>query len=182
MKSFPQLGTTRVRLIGLQRVDVSQIVLKAGNKKIADTIINLPHPYEDSDAIHWIDLAFQHFEEGKGVVFAIRMKSNDELIGGISLTIERKSNRAELGYWIAEHYWNQGLATEAVEAIIRFGFESLQLNKITSSHFAINPASGKVMTKNGMLKEGELIEQVLKDGQYHTLLVYGLTRAQYLNR
>ena len=166
-------------LAELRSSDVPEIVQHAGNKKVSDTTLNIPFPYTEKDAIYWINLAHQGFKNGTHVIFGIRLKPKNELIGGIGLTIDSRSKRAEIGYWMAESLWNQGYTTEAARAIIKFGFEELGLNKVTSSHFAKNPASGKVMLKSGMYKEGELKEHVLKNDTFHTLILYGLTRAQY---
>ena len=65
-----------------------------------------------------------------------------------------------MGYWIAEKFWNQGLATEAVKALLKYGLNNLQLNKILATHLAENLSSGKVMIKNKMIKEGELKEHI----------------------
>lgn len=111
--------------------------------------------------------------------FGIKPRPKNQFIGGIGLIFERRCNRAEIGYWIAEPFWNKGYATEATKSIIKFGFEILNLNKFTSSHLARNPASGKVMIKSGMTKEGELIEHIIKDAAYHSLVLYGLTKSNH---
>lgn len=69
--------------------------------------------------------------------------------------------------------------TEALAALLRFGFEVLKLHKIYATHSASNIASGRVMLKNGMVKEGELVQHTKRDGHYHDLWQYRLTRAEY---
>lgn len=178
MKNFPEIETERLFLTELKAEDIPEIVKYASNKSISDFTLNLPFPYSEKDAVYWINLANQGFKNGTNLIFGIRLKPDNNFIGGIGLTIERKFNRAEIGYWIAEPFWRKGYTTEATKSIIKFGFDNLDLNKFTSSHLAKNPASGKVMEKSGMTKEGELKEHILKNSEYHDLVLYGLTKKQ----
>jgi RimJ/RimL family protein N-acetyltransferase len=179
MKQLPKIETNRLFLNELNAADIPQIVEYAANKNISDYTLNLPFPYSEKDAVYWLNLANQGLKSKTHFIFAIRMKSSNEFIGGIGLTVEQRFFRAEVGYWIAEHFWNNGYTTEATKAIIDFGFAELGLNKITSSHLEKNPASGKVMIKCGMIKEGELKEHVCKNSIFHTLILYGLTKAEH---
>ncbi len=179
MNKLPEIKTERLILTELKTEDIRDIVKYASNKKISDFTLNLPHPYCDKDAIYWINLAHQGLKSGTNYIFAIRLKEGSKFIGGIGLGVEKRFNRAEIGYWVAEPFWRKGMATEAAKAIIEFGFNELELNKLTSSHLAKNPVSGKVMQNSGMIKEGELKEHILKNSEYHDLVLYGLTKKQY---
>ena len=176
MNKLPEIITERLLLTELKAEDIKDIVEYASNKNISDSTLNLPHPYSEKDAIYWINLAHQGLKSGTNYIFAIRLKDEAKFIGGIGLGVEKRFNRAEVGYWIAEPFWGKGIATEATKAIIKFGFNELKLNKLTSSHLAKNPASGKVMQKSGMIKEGELKKHILKDSEYHNLVLYGITK------
>jgi RimJ/RimL family protein N-acetyltransferase len=179
INQLPKIETERLFLTELKAADIPHIVRYAANKSISDNTLHIPFPYSEKDAVYWIHLANQGLRNNTHFIFAIRLKTGDEFIGGIGLTIEQKFFRAEIGYWIAEPFWNQGYTTEATKAMIEFGFHDLGLNKITSSHFEHNPASGKVMVKCGMTKEGELKEHICKSSVFHTLVLYGLRKAEY---
>jgi RimJ/RimL family protein N-acetyltransferase len=71
---------------------------------------------------------------------------------------------------------------EAAQKIIEFGFEVLELNKINSSHFLHNPAFGRIMMKNGMLKEAEIKDHFKKGDTYLDIIQYRLTREEYKNQ
>lgn len=88
--------------------------------------------------------------------------------------INRRFNKAELGYWIDIKYWNNGFASEAAKAIIEFGFENLKLKRIFASHFDYNPSSGNVMKKIGMKKEGILKFHTMKNGEYQHHILYAI--------
>jgi ribosomal-protein-alanine N-acetyltransferase len=175
MNKLPEINTERLILTELKADDIKDIVNYASNKKISDSTLNLPHPYSEKDAIYWINLAHQGLKSRTNYIFAIRLKEESRFIGGIGLGVEKRFNRAEIGYWIAEPFWGKGIATEATKAVIEFGFKDLGLNKLTSSHLSKNPASGKVMQNSGMIKEGVLKKHILKDEIYHDLVVYGIT-------
>jgi len=166
METYPQLVSERLSLERIRYSDVPTIVQYAGNFKIAQTTLNMPHPYEESDAIFWINLANQGFKNKTQYTFGIRLKSTDGIIGGIGLRLQQLFDHAEIGYWIAEPFWNNGYATEALGSILNFGFNQLNLHKIFANHLAENPASGKVMIKNKMIKEAELKDHTKKDGKY----------------
>ena len=179
---FSEIKTARLKLGQLKSIDIPRIVEFAGNKKVADMTMNIPHPYKEEDAIFWINAANQGFIKRTQYTFRIALKGNDEFIGGMGLKIDNRFNKAELGYWIGEPYWGNGYATEAAGAVLSFGFEVLNLNKIFATHLIDNPASGKVMKKNGMIKEAELVEHFRKDEKYLTVIQYRLTRKEYEER
>jgi RimJ/RimL family protein N-acetyltransferase len=87
-----------------------------------------------------------------------------------------------LGFWLGEPFWNNGYVTEATGKVLQFGFEEIGLQKIFAIHLIDNPASGKVMIKNGMIKEGELVDHLKKGDKYHTVIQYRLTRDEFMNK
>ncbi|HLR25379.1 MAG TPA: GNAT family N-acetyltransferase [Fodinibius sp.] len=180
MHNFPTLKTERLRLRGLQVSDIPDIVSLADNRKVADMTLSIPHPYQPKDAVAWINAAIEGFKDGSHFIFAICPLPGNDFIGGIGLEINKGFDRAELGFWIGEPYWNNGYRTEATAAILHFGFNELALNKIYASHFLGNPASGRVMQKNGMIKEGELVDHLKKGDRYLSLVQYRVTRAEFI--
>jgi RimJ/RimL family protein N-acetyltransferase len=127
----------------------------------------------------WIASHASLFYDGRGVTLAMTLKSDETLIGSISLGTTKPHRRAELGYWVGVPHWGRGYCTEAAIAIIKYGFDELGLHKVTSRYMAGNPASGHVMQKAGMVQEGLLREEVLKDGKFHDLVVYGLLASEF---
>lgn len=182
MDPFPILETRTLRLRKPTTKDLPKIREYANNSEIAKMTLNIPHPYQEKDAIFWLNRANQGFEDKSKYVFAICKLSNDDFIGGISLKINSRFNRAELGYWIAEPFWNKGFATEATQETLRFGFEEAGIHKIFATHLLDNPASGKVMTKNGMTKEWTLIDHFRKDDTYLSVVQYRLTKKEFNNQ
>ena len=185
MDQFPILKTKRLILDQIKPSDIPNIVAYAGNIKIVENTRSMPYPYHEEDAISWMHVANSGFKAKDNYMFAIRFSDTLSFIGGIGLTIDQENNRAELGYWLAEDFWNMGLTTEAVKAIIKFGFEELKLNKIFAVYLTSNEASGKVMIKNRMVKEAEFKDHDVKRGHtiedniYVSLYQYRMTRSEY---
>lgn len=177
--NFPSLQTERLVLNQLQLEDIDTVVQLAGNENIARMTLNIPHPYEAEDAKWWITNSHRCFEEGTQYTFAIRQQRSAALIGAIGLILTPGHQRATVGYWMGEPYWNQGYTSEALGALLKYGFNELKLNKIYATHLLNNPASGKVMIRNGMIAEGTLMEHYVKDGQYRSVKQYRLLREEW---
>ncbi len=173
MNHPPTIETERLVLRPFQISDAPRVKELAGAYEIYKTTLNIPHPYEDGMAERWISTHAAKFYGGDGVDLAITLKADGLLIGAVGLGASPRHNRAELGYWNGVPYWSNGYCTEAAIAMIRYGFRAMNYHKITCTHMECNPASGRVMQKAGMHKEGTLVDHVIKDGEYHTMIVYG---------
>ena len=156
--------------------DAPMVQMLAGDRAIADTTLAIPHPYEDGMAKDWIATHQAKFEAGELVNFAITLRGDGELVGAIGLAVNQRFDSAALGYWVGVPFWNLGYCTEAAVAVINFGFEELGLNRIHAPHLKRNPASGRVMEKAGMSREGVARQSVKKWGRYEDLVLYGILR------
>lgn len=175
----PTLTTDRLVLRPFQVSDAKRVQELAGHPNVAAATATIPHPYPDGAAEKWIGDHGEWYRKGAGVQFAITLKKTEELIGCIALGISANSSRAELGYWVGVEYWNHGYCSEAAKEVIKYGVETIGLNKITSRHMSTNPASGRVMLNAGLKKEGVLRQEFQRNGQYYDLEVYGLLRNEY---
>ena len=173
------LKSERLTLSIPKVADIPSIVEYAGHEKVAATTQNMPHPYAQKDAVFWINMAEEGLKTQTHYIFGIRINSTSEFVGGIGITINQAFDRGELGYWIGVPFWNKGYTTEATKLILQFGFEQLKLNKIYAVHLVGNLSSGKVMLKNGMIKEGELKEHYKKGDEYRSVIQYRLTKGEY---
>ena len=179
MKEYPTMRTGRLVLRPFTLADAPDVQRLAGDEAIAATTLRLPHPYEDGVAENWIATHQDKFEKGEFIVFAIADATEDYLIGSISLTMGKNSERAELGYWIGKDYWAQGFCTEAARALLAYGFNTMSLHRIYAHHFERNPASGRVMQKIGMTREGMLREHVKKWDKFENIVCYGILKKEW---
>ena len=175
-----ELTTDRLLLRPFTLSDAPTVQRLAGDRDIASTTLNIPYPYEDGMAEEWIKKHSEQFEQREEVTFAITLRQDKALIGAISLmALDQQHARAEMGYWIGKPYWNNGYCTEAAEAVLRYGFTELGLNRIYAHHFGRNPASGRVMEKIGMVYEGCLRQHVQKWGVSEDLKIYAILKSEY---
>lgn len=180
MSERPILKTERLILRPFTLNDASEVKQLAGDKDIAATTLFIPHPYEDGMAEEWIGKHQEEFDRGEVITFAIVHRENKFLVGAIALSeIKKHDETASMGYWIGKPFWNHGYCTEAAHAVLKYGFEVLNLNKIHAHHFKHNPASGKVMLKLGMKHEGCLRQHVKKWGEFVDLEAYGILREEF---
>jgi RimJ/RimL family protein N-acetyltransferase len=106
---------------------------------------------------------------------ALVLRSTDELIGHVSLNIrDVRTREAEIGYTLRQDRWNKGYASEAVRAIIRFGFMELALHRIIATTSPQNLPSQRVLEKTGFKREGQLRKNVLQRGVWRDSLLYAI--------
>lgn len=179
--SLPTIESEKVLLRPFSPGDVAEVTRLASDKEIAKTTSNIPHPYEEKMAKKWIEKHEKEWEKGEALKLAVTRKEDENLVGSISLEIYDQHDMAELGYWIGKEYWSKGYCTEAAAAIIEYGFEVLDLNKIYASYFKDNPGSGKVLKKLGMRKEGCFRQHFKKWGEYKDQVYYGILKDEYLS-
>lgn len=170
----PTLTTKRLILRPFCVTDAEDVQRLAGEKAIADTTLSLPYPYKDGIAEGWIKSHAPKYKAGELVSFAVIESLSGNFVGTVSIGISLQFNRAELGYWFGVPFWNQGYCTEASSCLIDFAFNTLDIHRIVAYHLSRNPASGRVMEKIGMTKEGVLRDHIRKWGKYEDIVTYGI--------
>ena len=179
MNERPTLETARLVLRPFTSADAPDVQRLAGERDVASTTRNIPHPYANGMAEQWIRTHQEQFEQGALINFAIVRRADNVLLGAIGLRLNPQDGNAELGYWIGKPYWTHGYCTEAAQAVVGYGFEILGLHRIHASYLTRNPASGRVMQKLGMTSEGCLRQHVYKWGVFEDLALYGILRSEY---
>lgn len=180
MPNQPSLTTERLVLRPFSLADAADVQRLAGDREIASTTLHVPHPYEDGLAEKWISSHAELFERGVQVNFAICLRESGQFAGSIGLVIDPSHERAELGYWIGRPFWGNGYCTEAAQAVLAYGFQSLGANRIQAHHFGRNPVSGRVMQKLGMRYEGLERQYHKKWGQFEDRAGYAILREEFL--
>ena len=121
--------------------------------------------YDDNDTYRWI----------------IEYKENHEVIGTIDVAKKFiMFDTCEIGYCMSDDYWNKGIMTETLKAVIKYLFEECQAETICADYLELNPASGKVMEIAGMKYEGIQRKRVLdKDGIRNDLISCSILKDEY---
>ncbi|KNY25860.1 GNAT family N-acetyltransferase [Pseudobacteroides cellulosolvens] len=107
--------------------------------------------------------------------WCIELKEINQAIGSISVIhLSEEVNYVEIGYCIGYNFWNKGITSEALKAIIKFFFNDVQVNRIEARHDTKNPKSGKVMEKCGLVYEGTRIQADKNNTGICDIALYGL--------
>lgn len=179
IEQLTELKAERLTLRRFEMADAKDIQRLAGDRAVADTTTSIPHPYKDGMAEAWIDSQTKNLAADKEVTFAVCLSETGELVGAISLLEFQAGHQAEIGYWFGKPYWGKGYGTEALQAVLLYAFADLGLRRVHGRCLARNPASGRVMLKNGFRHEGLRRSHSLKWGVLEDVELYGLLREEW---
>lgn len=176
----PVVETLRLRLRPVALSDALEIQHNASMREIADTMISLPHPYPAGEAERYISRKAEERESGSSVAFIIEKKLEKEFCGLIEVReIDLEHSQGELSFWLPTKAWGHGYMNEAVQGIVRYGFEVLGLNRLYAYHMVRNPATSRVLTKNGFKQEGLLRQRVQKWGIFEDVVLLAILRQDW---
>ncbi len=178
--SRPSLSTSRLDLRPLSMSDAPVIAVLANEKDIHANTRSFPYPYTLKDAESWLSGHQSGWLRGESAVFGMVIRETGELAGAIGLHISETDQNAELGYWLGRDFRGKGYCSEAAIGVIRFGFDILALHRIHAHFVTRNGASGRVMERAGMLKEGLLRQHARKMGQFEDLQYYGALQTEWV--
>ena len=162
--------------------DAEVVTDLVNDRAIPDTAMYFPHPFPLSLAQERIAKDPEKFRSGVSIDFHVCRKTDNLPIGAVHVDIEQEHERAELGYWIGAPYWNQGYATEAVSAALRYSFAHLDIQRVYAWYLCRNLASRRVLEKAGMLPEGILRQHIKKWDKLEDIQYFGISRGEFLTR
>lgn len=174
------LETARLQLRPLALADAPEIQTAAGRREISDTMISVPHPYPDGEAERYVARKKRDLAEGSSITFVIGLKAEEAFSGIIELrAIDKEHSLGELSFWLRNEAWGKGYMSEAVQVMVRYGFEEIGLNRLYAFHMLRNPATGRVLEKNGFRQEGILRQRVRKWGQFEDVAIMAILREDW---
>ncbi|MFZ4632711.1 MAG: GNAT family N-acetyltransferase [Saprospiraceae bacterium] len=164
----------RFQLRPFLSTDVDSVVRYANNPKVANNLTDqFPHPYNENHAVAFIEKATA---PELNTILAITI--DQEAVGGIGLhpqtDIYRKN--AELGYWLGEPFWGQGIMSSAVPEMLAFGFANLDIVRIYARPFGSNLASQRILEKAGFRLEARMDKVLFKNGRFEDELIYAVRK------
>ena len=149
-----ELRTRRLLLQRPRRLDVKRIVELAGPWSVAGRLGVLPYPLEQDDVRQW--LAQGKAEWGRDSFhFGLYPREQNASIAGVISIFSLISAAPAIGFWLGEPYWGRGLMSEAVAAMASFAFSRLGAPSLGADFFLDNPASGRVLQKNGFVETSQ---------------------------
>ena len=174
---LPTLRTPRLTLRAARMSDARDMYEYSRDPEVARHVL-----WEAHTSIHqtrgYLRYILRQYRTGAPSTFVIELTAERKVIGTIGqMWIQRENRSAEIGYSLSRQYWNQGLMTEALSALLRFCFDTLRLNRVEAQHETDNPASGAVMRHAGMRHEGLLRQRIYNKGRYVDVDLYAILRA-----
>jgi [ribosomal protein S5]-alanine N-acetyltransferase len=174
---FPILDTPRLILRALRPGDLDDLYAYASDPEI-DRFTPWTHYTALAQAQADLDEFLAEYEEHGLGAWGIEHRADRRLIGIATFSPPHpRHRRVELGYTIARAYWGHGYATEAVQALLQFGFERMDLVRIEAVVLPDHAASCRVLEKAGMQYEGLLHGYQIWRGQPCDLRMVAVTRA-----
>ncbi|WP_251128080.1 GNAT family N-acetyltransferase [Exiguobacterium sp. s48] len=188
-------GEEMIDYKGTVAIETNRLLLRKVRKDEAQTIFN--HWLSDdrvmdnlikgahqsvSETISRVNEVVESYDSLEFCYWGIELKTTGQLIGSIDLfNFDSMTENCEVGYTIGYSWWNRGYGTEALKAVIDFGFKRMNIHKISAAHNLDNPASGIIMKKNGMVQEG-IVRHMIRNAknQYKDCAIYGLLQEDYL--
>lgn len=178
--SFPYFETKRLLLRQATQDDVEAVFAVFSDPKVTqfhdlDTFSNL------NEASRLIERRKKGFENGHGIRWAIANKQNNYLIGSCGFTWLKEINAAEVGYELKSQFWRQGIMSEALNAILQYGFSNREIQFIIAEIMLENVASKMLLNKFNFQSQGVLKKRGFWKVNYHDLEQFKLTKTKFIN-
>lgn len=173
----PVLVTERLVLRPPHADDIEDLLALANNRRIAEMLARMPHPYGLVDALEFLAMAEQR---ATGCIYAVTLAETGRFIGCAGLE-DWRGTGMEIGYWLGEPYWDHGYATEVAGALVDLAFRATGVDVLKASCRADNRASRRVLEKAGFTRTGEGVLHSRTAGQSPSLL-FELDRARWIAR
>ena len=174
--NMPNLRTQRLLLRRLTMQDAQDIFDYSSDPQVAKHVLWDAHQ-SIAESKNYLRYMLRKYRLGEPSSWGIELIEEKRIIGTIGfMWHSAENNSAEVGYSLSRAYWNRGIMTEALSAVIRYGFDRLGFNRIEAQHETENPASGAVMRKVGMRHEGTLRGRLYNKGRYVDVDLYSILR------
>lgn len=182
--NFPQLETKRLILRAFEETDAIHIFNTYSLDEVTK-YYDLETMKDISEAKVILNIFRSRFQERKGLRWAIQLKENGEYIGDGGFNFWDKNNsKSDIGYALMSKYWGKGLATEAVAAMLRFGFSEkneIKLHRIEATTDPKNVKSRKLLIKLGFKEEGILRENCFEKGKFVDTVMHAILRREFFS-
>lgn len=176
---FKNLETERLLLRRVTEADVLEIFQLRSNP---ETMKFIPRPLvkTNEEALEHIRMIDEKIEQNSGINWAITLKGDSKLIGIIGhYRIQPENHRCEIGYMILPQYNGKGITTEAIKAVLEYGFTDLDMHSIEAVIDPENYASERVLQKNNFVKEAHILENELYDGKFWDTVIYSILKRNF---
>lgn len=180
-----KLETKRLILREWNESDIDDLIEGLNNIEVSKWLTFVPYPYTKAEAKKWIQYCKNNSqkEDRNSYEFAIELKSEKKVIGGISLdSINKIQGTASGGIWLSANYHGKGYGTEAWGRRIEFAFNDLELRRLENGFFEGNTCSFKMQEKFGYKMEGIKREAYIcmANGKLENECITGLLKNEWI--
>ncbi|PFO84892.1 MULTISPECIES: GNAT family N-acetyltransferase [Bacillus cereus group] len=176
---YPMLYTNRLILREINISDIFDIYEYASDKEMTTYTVWNPHTTLDDTKL-FVNSILNQYAQGEFAAFGMELQMEKKLIGTCGfITYDPKEHKAELAYALSRKYWGRGLATEAAQAFLEYGFTELHFNRIEARCHTRNRQSEKVMKRLGMKYDQTIKDDLIVKGMYRDTKRYFITRDMY---
>jgi [ribosomal protein S5]-alanine N-acetyltransferase len=175
----PELHTSRLRLRPFTEVDTDQLFAMHTDAEVM-RCWDSPRWADRGRAERFVAVCERLAAEGSGARVAVDRVADGAFVGWCAVTgWDPDFRSASLGYCLHRSAWGHGYATEAAHALLRWAFDTLDLNRVQAEADTRNLASARVLQKLGFVHEGTLREDCIVDGDVSDSWVFGLLRREW---
>jgi [ribosomal protein S5]-alanine N-acetyltransferase len=176
---IPILETKRLKLRKIILDDVEDMYSYCSNEEVPKYASWNAHN-SLKETKETIERVINQWENRKLVHWGIEYKENRKLIGTIEfVTLDTQHKVAEIGYAVSQEYWGKGIATEAANEVIKFGFNNINLVRIQARCYLENIGSARVMEKAKMSFKGVIRKGLFVKGKHQDLKMYSILSDEY---
>ncbi len=177
--NIPTLRTERLCLRRLWRTDLEDVFAYSSDPEVPKYLLWSPHR-NLTDTKHYLAEVDRKYKRGEFYDWGIEYGGH--IIGTVGFSrLSVRDSTGELGYVIHSKHWRQGIATEAVKRVIKYGFETLGLNRIEARFLPENTGSRRVAESCGLTVEGTLREAICIKGRYADISIAAITADEYFS-
>ena len=175
--SMPTLETERLILRRIVMSDAKDIFAYSSDEEVARHVLWTAQK-NISEAKYYCKYMQRRYKNDEPSSWGIIEKKTNRLVGTIGyMAYSEENSSVEIGYSLAHWLWNDGYMTEALARVIDYTFDAMDINRIEAQHEITNPASGRVMEKCGMRKEGELRQRLYNKGRFVDVALYAILQS-----
>lgn len=178
---FPEMETERLILREATKDDVKDMFVYLSDPEVVKHMGMGPFQSAE-DVLEELEWYKSIREQGTGIRWGIALKDSGKIIGSCGfLNRIPKHYRSEIGYELSKEHWGKGIASEALEKVIKYGFEHLKLERIEALIEPENVPSQKLVERQGFIREGLLRHYEYTCGKFDDLYMYSILKGDLLN-
>jgi ribosomal-protein-alanine N-acetyltransferase len=172
---FPVLTTERLVLREVTNDDVNEVFFLRSDDRVMKYIGRAKAESID-EAVKWVALVHDSRVKNEGICWGISLKSDPKkMIGNIGFwRMEKEHYRSEIGYVLYPDQQGKGIMSEALAAVLKYGFETMKLHSVEANIDPENMDSKNLLERNGFVREAYFRENFFFDGTFYDSAIYSL--------